>query len=82
LKKLALALILAIILIMTVATPALAGDWPKAKPGMVTYGPGWYGVVMNAMINVCKNFVGNGPYVIFTLVDSGPPVKYARGQWK
>ena len=84
-KRLLVALLLSVILTVTLATPALAGEWPEAKPGMVTFGPGWYGVVMNAMINVHNSFLnseGNSWHVICDLVESGPPVKYAFGKWK
>lgn len=84
-KKLLVALILAVILTMTFATPAFAGGPPENNPGLTTFGPGWYGLVLGAMLGISNNWVpgvGNGMYVIFDLIKSGPPVKYAYGQWK
>jgi len=84
-KKLLVALILAVVLTLTLATPAFAGGPPENNPGLKTYGPGWYGLVLGAMLGISNNWVpgvGNGMYVICHLVESGPPVKWARGHWE
>ncbi len=89
-KKLLIALLLSVILTMTLATPAFAGGPPENNPGLKTYGPGWYGLVLGAMLGISNNWVagvGMGMYTIFTLTgtgeeDGGPPVKWQRGHWK
>ena len=84
-KRLLISLLLAIALIATFVTPAFAGGPPKNNPGLETDGPGWWGLVMRAMLAVRTNWVpgvGMGVYTIDILVtDSAPPVKWQKGQW-
>ena len=84
-KKLLVALFLSVILTMTVASPAFAAGPPEDNPGLTTEGPGWYGLVSGAMFGIFHNWVpgvGMGMYTIFELTESGPPVKWQRGQWE
>ena len=86
-KKLLVALLLSVILTMTLATPAFAGGPPENNPGLEEeVGPGWYGLVLGAMLGIYNNWVpgvGMGMYTIDALVKfPGPPVKWQRGHWK
>lgn len=80
-----MALLLGVILTATFATPAFAGGPPENNPGLATFGPGWYGLVLGAMPGIVQHWVpgvGMGMYTIFDLIDEGPPVKWQCGHWK
>ena len=85
-KKLFVALLLSVILTITFALPAFAAP-PENNPGLDTYEPGWYGLVRGAWRGISINWVpgvGMGMYTIYDLTDteSGPPVKWQKGQWE
>ncbi len=83
-KKLLMALLVSVILTVCLASPAVAAP-PENNPGLDPYQPGWYGLVLGAMLGIYQNWVPGrdmGMYSIDVLAILGPPVKWQYGQWK